>query len=1057
MSVPEYDGATETREFREGQVTRPSELPRRDFVKLLGASAALAGMSACMSAPEEEILPYVHAPPNLPGVPVHYATAMSLDGFATGLLVESHDGRPTKIEGNPEHPASLGAAGIFEQASVLGLYDPHRLKSPRLASRMPDRPWIDSRPSSWRQFEHAFDNASLSRRVGNRGEGLMMILEPTASPLTAAMLTRVRERFPECRIHFHSLAGNTQQSKASLRAFGEVLLPQYDFRNADVVVSLGADPFGWGPFHLRHARDFSDRRRRSHRVKLYCAETCPSPTSTLADDRIAVTPRGIARLVGGLHDSIRERTQSKTQVSERSQNNNVNRPAFDNRFALTEREQSWINRISHALFGAPQNSIVVVDEYQSESVQLLVHAINSELGNIGSKVWYTRSPIVEAGSPSHEMASLNEALGSGEIDTLLVLNGNPAYSLPPNTDFATRSRDIRNSVYLGQFDNETARVSTWQLPAAHYLEEWGIECAYNGAQSIVQPLIAPMYGGRTSAELLAFIAGVSTGRAKSATESEAETASLGQINSYELVREQFINTTDLRATGISEASWRDAVRRGVVEGSALPRANVALRQSEVVSAHDSLQRELARETRVHVERNRGVANGIADIELSLQLSRTVHDGRFGDNAWLQELPDPITKLTWGNAALLSPLCAAQWHLENGDVARVKSEFGSVELPVLIVPGHADESVTLALGYGRDGSEAIARAVGVNANVLRSSTSGMNDSTVTVRTVGKRVELAVTQRHSLVEGRGESILGRAKNTSDGASGIDSAGIDSAGIDSAGVDPAGVATSTGDSFPPLAAKRRSGRRPLTLYEPPTVVESGAAADQWAMTIDLDQCTGCSACVVACQSENNIPVVGKEDVLKGREMHWIRIDRYISDQNASRIDVQPMLCQHCEKAPCEYVCPVNATVHSEDGLNEMVYNRCVGTRFCSNNCPYKVRRFNWYEYNGGVSEPEAMQKNPDVTVRARGVMEKCTFCIQRIRRAQRDAELAGEPYTGPVQTACQQTCPSQAIVFGSLTSRDSEVAALSELPRAFSALEELGTIPRVRYLSKVTSEEV
>ena len=478
--------------------------------------------------------------------------------------------------------------------------------------------------------------------------------------------------------------------------------------------------------------------------------------------------------------------------------------------------------------------------------------------------------------------------------------------------------------------------------------------------------------------------------------------------------------------------WRDALRRGVVANSSSRPVTVQLSREEVARAREAIVDDSTNRRSVHVDPPVGLSAAGTTVELSLRLSRTLHDGRFADNAWLQELPDPVTKLTWDNAAYMSPGMARDLVLETGDVVTLQTSDVSVEIPAMIVPGHADASVTVALGYGREGSEAIARGVGVNANALRSSASGLTVGGVSISSTGKHTELAVTQRHWLIEGRGESILGR-----------NAAATASASI-------------SDDRHQKPLEKRDGGRRPLTLYEPPMLKANGVGADQWAMTIDLDQCTGCSACVVACQSENNIPIVGKVDVLKGREMHWMRIDRYVSDDNATSINVQPMLCQHCEKAPCEYVCPVNATVHSDDGLNEMVYNRCVGTRFCSNNCPYKVRRFNWYEYNGDVSEPEKMQKNPDVTVRARGVMEKCTFCIQRIRRAQRDADLAGEPYTGPVQTACQQTCPSQAIVFGSLTSTDSEVAALSALPRAFSALEELGTVPRVRYLSKAAPEK-
>jgi molybdopterin-containing oxidoreductase family iron-sulfur binding subunit len=452
--------------------------------------------------------------------------------------------------------------------------------------------------------------------------------------------------------------------------------------------------------------------------------------------------------------------------------------------------------------------------------------------------------------------------------------------------------------------------------------------------------------------------------------------------------------------------WDDTLRHGfIADSAALPRTP-EINWDAVVSAYTSLL--------AHTEH--------APVEIVFAHSAAVYDGRFANNPWLQEFPDPVTKLTWDNAALLSPAFAHQLGVHQGDVVAIHGHGRTIQIPVLPVPGHADHTISLPLGYGRTGSETVARNVGTNVNVLRTTSAPFIDPSLSITPTNRQVALAITQAHWTLHGRRSEIVQEV-----------------------------VAGKT--LTPPSSRKRK----PLTLYEPPTPSPNGFGADQWAMVIDLDNCTGCGACVIACQAENNIPVVGKEGVAQSREMHWMRIDRYLDDSpNNPNVVSQPMLCQHCEKAPCEYVCPVGATMHSDDGLNEMIYNRCVGTRFCSNNCPYKVRRFNWFDYNDELAETERMAKNPDVTVRARGVMEKCTFCVQRIREAQINAELQNAPRTGPVVTACQQTCPTHAITFGSLTDPSSAISQLRNDPRSFAVLDHLATEPRVRYLARVRTTQ-
>ena len=985
--MSKHDRSTDsaTAEFPDSALSAPSGMTRRDFVTLLGASVALAGLGACVREPAEKILPYVHGSPDaIPGSTLHFATSMTLDGYATGLLVTSHGGRPTKIEGNPDHPASLGAAGVFEQASVLQLYDPHRARYVRNGNRR----------GSWRGLSEAISPATLRNRTGARGAGLALLLEPTASPLIAARLARVRDVFPGARTYFHAPLENPGSTRAALEVLGGPFIAQHDFRNADVVVSFGADFCASGPFHLRFAREFGNRRREAARrpVVLYVAECSPSPTGTLADLRVAASPPGMDRIAAALFATVARDSRFAGRVPETTVQ------ARTEAIGLTQAERAWVVAAADDLARHRGRGIVMAGPEQSAAVHAIAHALNAVAGNAGSTVRYAKSPLIGAGDPHQDLAALNADLNGGGIDTLLILEGNPVYSAPADIAFATALRKVRNSLYLGLYDNETAHETNWLVPSAHYLEGWGDGRAYDGTASLVQPLISPLYGGHTVAEVLALVSGEQG------------------VSAYDLVRRSWSVAPGVPAE--FDAWWNEALVRGVIDGTASAAVPAAVRWDAVAAAHAGL---LERKTR-------------EQIAISFVASRSVHDGRFADNGWLQELPDAVTKLTWDNAALMAPALATRLGIARGDEVELRLRDRVLRVPALVVPGHANDAVSLALGYGRSGSEAVARGVGANANLIRTSAAPFADADVIVTRTGAHRDLAITQEHWSLEGRGADILG---------------------VTSAATPPSRPSASHAKAATPAAPTRK--RRPLTLYEPPTPSTNGFGADQWAMVIDLNTCTGCGACVVACQAENNIPVVGRDGVLKSREMHWMRIDRYVEGAaEEPEVSVQPMLCQQCEKAPCEYVCPVDATVHSDDGLNEMVYNRCVGTRFCSNNCPYKVRRFNWFDYNGEIAETERMVKNPEVTVRARGVMEKCTFCVQRIRTAQIDAQLANEPHTGPVVTACQQTCPTGAIVFGSLTDPSSEVVRLRDDPRCFSALDQLGTVPRVRYLARVRTGE-
>jgi len=895
-----------------------------------------------------------------------------LGGFGTGLLVETREGRPTKVEGNPDHPASLGAAGVFEQASVLQLYDPDRAR----------RPNHRGRPRTWLDFTRDF--GPVSAGSPDRGAGLRFLLEPTASPLTAELIARVRDAYPEARFYFHApLPGQTTLEGARL-ALGRALQPIYDVAAADVVLSLDADFLASGPFNLRYARHFADRRRNPERGmnRLYAVEGTPGITGASADHRLRVRTGEVRSVLEAtLAEVVRGSGLAPPGFPESLRREGARPGAGGDR-------DDWIRAVARDLRAHAGACLVVAGERQPAPVHALAHLLNAALGNIGRTVRFTGSPLVDAGEPNHSLEALAGEIRAGQVRTLLILGGNPAYTAPADLEFARLIESVPESVHLGLYENETARRCTWFLPELHYLEAWGDARACDGTASIVQPLIAPLYGGHSVDDVLSVFLGADT---------------TGQ---HERLRESW-----RRRVGEAEFEtfWEETLRRGVVPGTALP----------AIAATPAWENVLP----LLAATDPGMPAEPGSIELTFREDASTYDGRFGNNPWLQELPDPVTKLTWDNAALLSAGTAARLGVRTEDVIEVEYRGRALRIPALVVPGHAEDAITLPLGYGRTGSEAVARGVGANAYAIRTSDAPCFGAGARVRRVVERGHavthrLARTQMHGSMQGRPIVLQ--------------------AALEEYRADP---------DF-----TRRQAGRTLSLYRPYEYAEG----NQWAMTIDLGVCTGCSACVVACQAENNTPVVGKEGVLKGREMHWLRVDRYFAG-DAAQPDVvfQPMLCQHCEQAPCEYVCPVNATVHGPDGLNEMVYNRCIGTRFCSNNCPYKVRRFNWFDYNTARPETARMQLNPDVTVRARGVMEKCTYCVQRIRRAEITAQMEGRPVrTDEVRTACQQACPTRAIVFGSLTDPQSEVARTRAQPRIYSVLHELGTEPRTRYLARITN---
>jgi len=940
------------KEFPRQAAPLENGLDRRDFLKLLGASMALAGLSACARPPlaHEKIVPYVRQDAEItPGKPLFFATAVSYGGFAEGVLAESHQGRPTKLEGNPDHPASRGATGAVTQGQVLDLYDPDRSQVVMRAGG----------ESDWEAFTAALETALASTPAG---AGLALLTEHVTSPTLAGQLAQFQATYPQARWYQYDTLHPDNAVAGARLAFGRDVSPVYDLSRADVIVSLDADFLDEGPGRLAHARDFADRRRvlaaTDSMNRLYQLETSPSATGTLADLRVALKPSSVAGAASAIATALGVAGAGAGSLPE----------------GLTpERFEALVADLR----GAGAAGLVIAGDSQPPAVHALAAAINQALGSVGTAVKYIESVSARPAVHAEELAELTTALRAGDVTTLIIIGANPAYTAPADLEFATALVQASFSAHLGLYRDETGVLCDWHVPQTHFLETWSDARAFDGTTTITQPLILPFYGGKSEHELLAALLG-SPGAA-----------------AYDIVRSYWQG----RVSGSFEDFWRETVYRGVVANSAAPSSPVTLSAFAV---------DLPAPTAT---------------EVLFVNDRAVLDGRFANNGWMQELPRPISKLTWDNAALLAPATAEALKVETGDIVALAHGTRTIDVPVLVQPGQAVGAVTVALGFGRTAAGRIGNGVGVNAYRLRNSTSPAGGAGE-IQTTGRTYQLVTTQTHHALEGTGEARhIVRTGSLTEFRAEPDHPHF---------AHP--VAHHTEDLYPDF---------PYEGYK-------------WGMVIDQTVCTGCNACVVACQSENNVPIVGKAQVAIGREMHWLRVDSYYGGSiDDPQFYAQPMPCQHCEKAPCEPVCPVGATVHDSEGLNVMVYNRCVGTRYCSNNCPYKVRRFNWLQYAelSTTATELSLANNPDVTIRSRGVMEKCTYCTQRISRARIEAANEDRRIAdGEVVTACQAACPTQAIVFGDLNDPGSQVNRVKASPINYTMLEELQTFPRTSYLAKI-----
>jgi MoCo/4Fe-4S cofactor protein with predicted Tat translocation signal len=1005
------------REFPEQASEWNDPKGRREFLKLMSASLALAGVGACTKQPLEPIVPYVRQPEDIvPGRPLFFASAIPHSGVAQPVLVESHMGRPTKIEGNPDHPASLGATDALTQASVLELYDPDRAQVITFRGEV----------RSWGNFLTAMQGAAASQQTRG-GAGIRFLSGPVTSPSLAEQMATVLREHPQASWHQWEPVTRDGARMGAQQGAGSPVSTIYHFDRADVIVSLDADFLSCGPGAVRYQKDFAGRRRVTDSNKqmnrLYVVESTPSLTGAKADHRLPLRASEIEGFA-------RELSAAVGGGAPQGQAASVPGPG-------APQAGAWIAALSKDLQATRGRCVVVAGDYQPAAVHALARAMNEALGNIGTTVTY--GPAIEA-RPTDQAGSLNEllaAIDAGQVELLVILGGNPVFTAPADARFAERVQRVGLVVYHGIYGDETAYLSHWHVPALHPLESWDDARAFDGTVTLTQPLIAPLYEGRSAHEVIGVFTPQPDRRA------------------YDVIRDYWTRAFaggggwNVRAAAGDaapnmDAFWRRALHDGFIAGTAVttggpataftpgPRpapaagATAAASAAAAVTAAPTAKPQppqSAPPARPAAAPPAGPAiqpPAQGGLELIFRPDPTIWDGSHANNGWLQELPKPLTKLTWDPSAWVSPQLAEQQGLENGDVIELRYRGLTGRMPVFIVPGQPAESVTVHFGYGRERAGRVGTSSdesrGFNAYLLRTSDAPWFGQGLEISRTGERYLLATTQPHQLMEGRA---------------------------------PVRVASLTQYAEDPeiIHAMGHTPPRTLTLYP-----EHEYTGYKWGMSIDLTTCTGCSACVVACVSENNIPVVGKEQVLVNRQMHWLRVDTYhAGDLDNPETYFQPMPCMQCENAPCEVVCPVAATAHSSEGLNDMTYNRCVGTRYCSNNCPYKVRRFNFFEYADWTTESLHGLRNPDVTVRSRGIMEKCTYCVQRINQARIDAKRGDRDIRdGEIQTACQSVCPSDAIVFGNLNDPNSRLSQLVTQHRNYGLLEDLNTRPRTTFLA-------
>ncbi|MGH9717995.1 MAG: TAT-variant-translocated molybdopterin oxidoreductase [Candidatus Acidiferrales bacterium] len=974
QSLEELSDTKLYREFLENEFPANADkdmdgINRRDVLKLMAASAAMAGLSACTKLPQEKIVPYVRPPEEIiPGVPLFYATAIPEAGGAVGLLVESHMGRPTKIEGNPQHPGSMGATDALQQASILNMYDPDRAQTIR----------FDGQLSSWGDFAAAMGN--VRGRMAGDGAGIRILTGTVTSPTLGSQIKTFLAQFPGAKWHQYEPSGNNSGRMGATMAFGRPVNAMYHMDQADVVVSLDADFLMIGPGHVRYIREFAGRRSlpngpSSNLNRLYVVESMPTSTGAMSDHRLPLRSSEVETFTRQLAAAVGV-SAAPAAASD------ANIPA------------SWLKAVADDLAAHRGSSLIIAGENQPPIVHAIAHAMNTSLGNVGKTVVYTESIEAEPVDQMESLKDLVNDLNSNKVEFLLLLGGNPVYDAPADLDFVNALIKAKLRVYSGLYFNETSEWCHWEVPATHYLENWSDARAYDGTAGVVQPLIAPLYDNHSDHEII----GALSGRPG--------------VSGHDLVREYWKGQRTEKGHAF-EDFWELTLYQGYVAGSAFAPVSVPLQNDFLNQAATPAKS--------------------GGLEVVYRPDPSIGDGLNNNNSWLQELPKPVTRLTWDNAAMISPNTAKKLGLKTRDYVELELNGRKVHAPVFVTFGHADNSVTAHFGYGRLRTGSVGTGTGFNAYLLRTSSQPCFANGLRITKTDKNYPLACVQHQFTIDFEGHPAEKESV-----------AAIEQRDL---------VQIATLDEFRknPTFARHddTTETKDMSLY--PNYKYDGYA---WALSIDLNRCVGCNACVIACQSENNIAVVGKDQTMRGRVMHWIRIDTYFrGDLENPETFFEPLPCMQCENAPCEYVCPVGATTHTPEGLNDMTYNRCVGTRYCSNNCPWKVRRFNFYLYSDYTTKSLYGVRNPDVTVRSRGVMEKCTYCVQRIQeakiRATREDRLIRD---GEIVTACQQVCPANAIVFGNINDKNSRVSKLKAQERNYILMADLNTRPRTSYLARV-----
>ena len=963
-NTEDFQAAVE-REFPGSAQEWVDPVSRRGFLKLMSASMALAGLAGCTKQPDEPIYPYVKAPEDLVlGKPMYFATAHPFVTGAVPVLVKSDQFRPIKVDGNPDHAYNHGSSDVFSQGTLLELYDPDRSK--HATYRGEER--------SWAEFAQEL---RLKAAASKDGAGLYFLSATITSPTLARQWKAVQAAYPKTTLvqYDPAIAGTWLAKGVNI---------QYDLSQADVIVSLDADFLSGSAYPGFHklVGDYAKRRKdpANGMNRLYAVESSTTTTGMKAEHRLGLRASEVLAFAAALAASVGASGATAPQ------------------YAWTPEQAKFLASLAKDLKASAGKSAVIPGLYQDESVAGLALAINTALGNVGKTVAPSSEPAIPLPSDQiGDFKALVAALNAGKVDWLVILNSNPIYSAPADLEFLSAFNKANIVAHLGPNADETGQIAHWHIPSAHYLESWSDARAYDGTVSVVQPLIDPLYGGKSAHDVFQALLDEPL------------------LSAYEAVR----TTQKGNIKGDFETGWRKALHDGWIANTSFAAGTAKSAPSSKVPAPSSKD----------------------TIEIIFRPDANVYDGRWSNVGWLQELPKPVTNLSWDNAAILSGATLTKLGLEEDDIIEISVGNGKVKAPVIVAPGHPDNSVTVHLGYGREFAGRVGSGAGFNAYLIRPTWAPFY-ATGSLKKVEGKWGVAITKSH-YQDHRSAQVSGQGNgnNSLEADEAISERGIIRyATLDEYRANPNFAHEGEGHDTPEMGT---------SLFPNWTYTEN-----KWGMSIDMNSCTGCNACIVSCYAENNIAVVGKQQVRIGRNMQWLRIDTYFEgDLSAPRAHFQPMTCQHCENAPCEQVCPVGATVHTPEGLNTMVYNRCVGTRYCSNNCPYKVRRFNFLLYSDYETESLKLSRNPDVSVRSRGVMEKCSYCVQRITAARIEADKENRPIRdGEVVTACQQACPASAIIFGNLNDKTSKIAKLRADERTYQVLADQNTRPRTTYLAEV-----